>query len=148
MVFRDHDRDKITKKLWITASYTTGQMIYWWYEVGTGIHDPRHAPWLNPSAFGGMLPVILIILRFSYVYHAYIVAIIPLSQLAMTFYTIIIRFTPNHGSGAIAYTLLPTFPVRSLALTEECYALVTTRPPTFSLTTPTTPTASYTLSNL
>jgi len=125
VVFMDHgfERDKVTKKMWITASYTTGQMIYWWYEVGTGIHDPHHAPWLNPSAFGGMFPVILIIIRFSYV-CASIVAIIPLSQLVITFYMVFVRFTPNHG-GAIAYALLPTFPVQSLALTEECYALLT-----------------------
>ena len=127
VVFTDHSitngRDKVTKTMWIIASYTTGQMIYWWYEVGTGIRDPHHAPWLNPSAFGGLLPLILVIIRFSYVY-ASIVAIIPVSQLAMTFYIIMVRFSPNH-SGAIAYTLLPTFPVRSQHLTEECRALIT-----------------------
>lgn len=105
----------------IGTIYNIGQMIYWWIEVGRGIHDPHHAPWLDP---GACTVLFALVAQFSTTPCIYIMALMPLAQFVVTFYTTFIRFTPKRV-GAIAYTLLSSFSTQSLPFTEECSALIT-----------------------
>ena len=98
------------------AVYDSGQFVSWWYQTIRGLRNPHYAvwqnvmAWLTPASYAVMLN------------HRFLFIALP--QMATAVYTIFVRFSARHV-GAIAYTLMPSFPVQSLSPTAECLALIT-----------------------
>jgi hypothetical protein len=97
-----------------------GQTVSWWIQVGKGLHDPHHAPWLNPLTITPAGYTMLFATdRLEWIAY-YIAFLLTMIQLIASFYVVFSRLSPV---GAVACSLIPSFALQSLS--EECLKLFT-----------------------
>lgn len=106
--------------------YGIGRTCVWWYHVGVSLHRPYFAPWLDPGAWMTSMAIVGQLWHLGKVRLAMFLFPAVAAQLILSLHIIRIRKVAGDHFGTVSYTLLPSFPLQSLSLSEECLTLIST----------------------